>query len=52
MQKNTSYNTRQKKLIEEYIKNCGESHFTVDSVCADLLKNGDRVGRTTVYRFF
>lgn len=52
MQKNTSYNTRQKKLIEEYIKNYGESHFTVDSVCADLLKNGDRVGRTTVYRFF
>lgn len=51
MQKAASYRTKQKELIEKYIKNCGGRHFTVDSICAELAKNSEAVGRTTVYRY-
>ena len=44
------YITRQRKIIEQYIVSMGDGHFTVDSLCAALLQNGETVGRTTVYR--
>jgi Fur family ferric uptake transcriptional regulator len=49
--KKINYNTKQKAIILDYIKNAGDKHFTVDSLCEKMLKNGDAVGRTTVYRF-
>ncbi len=49
--KKLNYNTKQKVVILDYIKNTKNKHFTVDSLCEKMLKNGDAVGRTTVYRF-
>lgn len=50
MEKPSSYRTRQREIIERYIKNYGSRHFTVDSLCAVLAEKGEMVGRTTVYR--
>lgn len=36
--------------MEQYITSLGDVHFTVDSLCSDLSKKGETVGRTTVYR--
>lgn len=44
-----SYNTRQRELILEYIKENADSHLTADSI-ADALKP-EQVGKTTVYRY-
>ncbi len=49
--KKTGYNTKQKTAILQCIKNIEDKHFTVDKLCETMLKNGDVVGRTTVYRF-
>lgn len=49
--KQTNYNTKQKTAILQCIKKMGDKHFTVDGLCAVLEKQGDAVGRTTVYRF-
>ena len=46
----TTYHTKQREIIESYINSFDGNHFTVDSLCAELLKNGETVGRTTVYR--
>ncbi len=45
-----SYNTKQKKAIVQCVKDMKNEHFTVDSLCEMLLKKGEVVGRTTVYR--
>lgn len=50
MKKTVEYSTRQRRVIEQYIASMGDGHFTVDSLCATLLQNGEAVGRTTVYR--
>lgn len=50
MQKSVSYRTKQRALIEDYIKSFEDRHFTVDSLCAALTDSGKAVGRTTVYR--
>ena len=50
MKKTAQYSTRQRRVIEQYIASMGDSHFTVDSLCAALLQKGEMVGRTTVYR--
>lgn len=44
-----SYNTRQRELILEYIKENADSHLTADDI-ADALK-AEQVGKTTVYRY-
>lgn len=51
MNQATNYKTRQKTAVLQCIKAMGDKHFTVDSLCAALEKNGQSVGRTTVYRF-
>ena len=48
--KQTNYKTKQKTAIIQCVKNMGDKHFTIDSLCETLLKNGEAVGRTTVYR--
>lgn len=48
--KQTTYNTRQKTAIIEQIKQIGDKHFTIDGLCETMAKNGETVGRTTVYR--
>lgn len=49
--KQTTYNTKQKTAIMQCIKSVKNKHFTVDSLCETMLKNGETVGRTTIYRF-
>lgn len=49
--KQVNYNTKQKSAIMSCIKNMGDKHFTIDSLCAKMLKDGEVIGRTTVYRF-
>ena len=49
--KQNNYNTKQKSAIMNCIKKSKDKHFTVDDVCEILVKSGDSVGRTTVYRY-
>ena len=49
--KQNNYNTKQKTAIMRYVKSMKDKHFTVDSICETMSKNGEMVGRTTVYRF-
>lgn len=51
MKQTTKYKTKQKTAILQLVKNMGDRHFTVDSLCAALAESGEPVGRTTVYRF-
>lgn len=51
MKQQMNYNTKQKTAIIRCIKGVGDKHFTVDSLCEQLAKDGEAVGRTTVYRF-
>ncbi|MBQ8741312.1 MAG: transcriptional repressor [Clostridia bacterium] len=48
--KQTNYKTKQKTAILQCVKNMGDKHFTIDALCEILIKNGNAVGRTTVYR--
>lgn len=48
--KQTNYKTKQKTAILQCIKGMGDKHFTIHGLCETLSKNGDAVGRTTVYR--
>lgn len=46
----STYNTRQKKLVYDFLfKNSG-SQFTCDEITLSLLQEGTPVGKTTVYR--
>lgn len=49
--KQINYKTKQKTAIMRCIKDFGDGHFTIDVLCEALSKNGETVGRTTVYRF-
>ena len=44
------YNTKQKKLILEYLKN-SKGHVTAGEIVTHLAESGTRVGTSTVYRF-
>ncbi len=44
------YNTKQKKLILEYLKNA-KGHVTAGEIVTHLAENGTKVGTSTVYRF-
>ena len=46
----TVYKTKQRSVIERYIKQNPEEHFTVNSLCLLLESAGESVGRTTIYR--
>ena len=45
------YNTRQKRELLNFLKERGMSHFSVDDVVFEMQGRGERVGRTTVYRY-
>ena len=45
------YNTRQKRELLRFIKEGGMRHFSVDDVVFELEERGEKVGRTTVYRY-
>lgn len=44
------YNTKNKKMILEYMKSTSGTHITVNDICEDMKKRGSPVGVTTVYR--
>ncbi len=44
-------NTRQKAVILDYIKACGDSHIRAEDIIAGLEAMGEPVGKATVYRF-
>ena len=44
------YETKQSKLVCEYLKNNAEKHFSAEDVYFALLGEGGKIGRTTVYR--
>lgn len=45
-----SYETKQSKLVYEFLENHPENHFSAEDVYFSLISDGKRIGRTTVYR--
>ncbi len=48
---NGTYNTRQKKIIEAFLKINMKKQFTCDEISDALKAEGTPVGKTTVYRY-
>ena len=46
----SKYKTRQRVLVEEILKLSDGKHLTAENIVEALLKKGEKVGRTTVYR--
>lgn len=46
-----SYNTKQRKLILEFLKSRDGAHLTAADIVERLSQQGTRVGSATVYRF-
>ncbi len=47
----STYNTKQKALIDEILKNNCDKEYTCEELCDILKSNGTPVGKTTVYRY-
>ena len=45
------YNTRQKRELLSFLKERGMRHFSVDDVVFEMQGRGERIGRSTVYRY-
>ena len=45
------YNTRQKREMLRFMKERKLQHFSVDEVVFEMQERGEKIGRTTVYRF-
>lgn len=45
-----SYNTKQSKLVYNFLKNNPHKHFSAEEVYFALVSSGNNIGRTTVYR--
>ena len=45
-----SYETRQSKLVYDFLEKNSESHFSAEEVYFAIKENGGNIGRTTVYR--
>ena len=45
------YNTRQKRELLKFLKDGGMRHYSVDDVVFELQDRGEKVGRSTVYRY-
>ena len=45
------YSTRQKRELLAFLQERGMGHFTVDEVVFAMQDRGERVGRSTVYRY-
>lgn len=48
---NSGYKTKQREAILSYLKKCGGRHITIDDVLEYLKMSGEKVGRTTIYRY-
>ena len=48
---NNGYKTKQREAILSYLKKCESGHVTIDDVSEYLKESGEKVGRTTVYRY-
>ena len=46
-----AYRTKQREIILDYLKKCQDGHVTIDEVTDHLKNEGNRVGRTTIYRY-
>ena len=46
-----SYNTRQKREMLSFLQERSMQHFSVDEVVFELRDRGERIGRSTVYRY-
>lgn len=46
------YQTKQKKMIYDYLLKHSTEHFTIEKVYIALNAKGPNVGKTTIYRFF
>lgn len=45
------YRTKQREIILDYLKKCQSGHVTIDEVTDHLKSEGNKVGRTTIYRY-
>ena len=45
------YNTRQKREMLGFLKERGLKHFSVDDVVFEMRDRGEKIGRSTVYRY-
>ena len=45
------YSTRQKRELLRFLKEREKSHFSVDDVVFEMQDRGEKIGRTTVYRY-
>ena len=45
------YNTRQKREMLKFLQERKMRHFSVDEVVFEMQERGEKIGRTTVYRF-
>ena len=45
------YNTRQKRELLKFLKERNMQHFSVDEVVFEMQDRGEKIGRSTVYRF-
>ncbi|MBQ8767282.1 MAG: transcriptional repressor, partial [Clostridia bacterium] len=45
-----SYETKQSKLVYNFLESNPHKHFTAEEVYFSLITQGEHIGRTTVYR--
>lgn len=45
------YRTRQREVILDFLKNSNSCHVSVDDVLEQMKQAGEKVGRTTIYRY-
>ncbi len=45
-----NYETKQSKLVYDFLKENLQKHFSAEEVYFAIKENGDNIGRTTVYR--
>ena len=45
------YNTRQKRELQRFLEERSMQHFSVDEVVFELRDRGEKIGRSTVYRY-
>lgn len=48
---NKGYRTRQREVILEYLKHSDSRHVSIEDVLEHLKASGEKVGRTTIYRY-
>lgn len=51
MSENTEYRTKQREAILSFLKNSNATHLTIDDVTDYMKLQGEKVGRTTIYRY-